>query len=108
MNSKVTMSVAPLNVLAIDVASTNFAGRSFIGFDSERNEFWRTEMGVLGGIMRQTSRDGEHFNGKSTRGGKWEPARSVLTPVQSDGSSKDTEAITYNGITTTVVSRCTR
>jgi hypothetical protein len=66
-------------------------------------------MGVFGGIMRETSADGMNFSGKSTMDGEtWEPVRSVLTTVQSDGSSSHTEWWTRNGIQLKITSRCMR
>ncbi len=62
---KVTFSAAPRNVLQIDVSSPQFEGRNFIGFDSKSNQYWRTEMGVFGGILRETFTDGVNFCGNS-------------------------------------------
>ncbi len=106
--SKVTFSVAPQNALLIKVSNPQFEGRNFIGFDSKSNQYWRTEMGVFGGIMRETSADGINFSGQSTMGGAWEPVRSVLSAVQADGSSTDTEWWTRNGTELTFTNRCTR
>jgi hypothetical protein len=105
---KITFSIAPQNVLQIEASNPQFEGRNFIGFNSKSNRYWRTEMGVFGGIMRETSADGTNFSGKSTMGETWEPVRSVLTAVQADGSSSDTEWWTRNGIELTFTSRCTR
>jgi len=109
---KVTFSVAPQNVLLIEVSSPQFAGRNFIGFDSKSNQYWRTEMGVFGGILRETSTDGVNFSGvnlggpQATGSGTF-PVRSVLT-VEPDGSSTDTEVFARNGSEVTFKSRCTR
>lgn len=108
ITSTVSMSVVPQNVILIEVSSAGFAGRSFIGFDARSSSYWRTEMGVFGGIMRQNSGDGIHFSGKSTMGGEWGPATSVLTAVAADGSTSDMEDIANNGVQTVTVSRCTR
>lgn len=106
---RVTFGVAPQNVLLIEVSSPQFASRNFIGFDSKSNQYWRTEMGVFGGIMRETSGDGTHFSGKSTLDGeKWEAVRSVLTAVQADGTSSDTEWWSRNGVELKIASRCRR
>ena len=105
--STVSFTATSQNVLHIEVSSPQFAAHSFVGFDSKSNQYWRTEMGVFGGIMRETSADGTNFSGKSTMGETWEPVRSVLTTVQADGSSSDTEW-TRNGIELTFTSRCMR
>jgi len=105
---KVTFSIAPQNVLLIEVSSLQFAGRNFIGFDSKSNQYWRTEMGVFGGLMRETSADGTNFSGKSSLGETWESVRSVLTTVQPDETSSDTEWWARNGTELTFTSRWTR
>src|SRR5215470_12635036 len=78
----VTFGVAAQNVLLIEASNSQVAGRNFIGFDSKLNQYWRTEMGVFGGIMRETSADGTNFSRKSMMGETWEPVRSVLATVQ--------------------------
>ncbi len=44
------------------MSGPEFAARNFIGFDAKSNQYWRTEMGVFGGIMRETSSDGVNFS----------------------------------------------
>lgn len=106
--ASVTFTNAPRNVLAIEVSGTQFAARNFIGFDAKSNQYWRTEMGVYGGIMRETSADGVNFSGTSTMGNGWEPVRSILTPVQPDGTSSDTEFFTRDGVELKITSVCKR
>jgi len=69
----VTFIIVPQNVMAIEVSSPQFAGRNFIGFDAKSNQYWRTEMGVYGGIMRETSTNGVNFSGTSTMSSGWQP-----------------------------------
>ncbi len=108
----VTFTKAPQNVMAVEVSSPQFAARNFIGFDAKSNQYWRTEIGVYGGIMRETSADGVNFSGISsattTMGSGWEPVRSILAPVQPDGTTSDTEFFTRNGVELKITSVCKR
>ncbi len=110
--ASVSFTTAPRNVLAIEVSSPQFAARNFIGFDTKSNQYWRTEMGIYGGIMRETSDDGVNFSGISsattTMGSGWEPVHSILSPVQPDGTSSDTEFYTRNGVELKITSVCKR
>jgi hypothetical protein len=93
--------------MAIEVSTHQFAGRNFIGFDVKSNQYWRTEMGNFGGIMRETSSDGMNFSGKDAMGGESGPAQSVLK-IEADGSWTDTENFTRTGTQRTVKLPCTR
>ncbi len=107
----VTFVVAPQNVLEIVVSGPNFAARNFIGFDAKSSQYWRTEMGVFGGILRETSSDGVNFSGLNLGGPQAKgsapfPIRSVMT-VAPDGRSSDlTEEFPDNNVT--LIHRCTR
>jgi ketosteroid isomerase-like protein len=89
----VTFVIAPQNVLEIVISGPDFAARNFIGFDAKSNQYWRTEMGVFAGILRETSNDGVNFSGLNlggpqARGTEPFPIRSVMT-VPPDGKSSD-------------------
>jgi ketosteroid isomerase-like protein len=89
----VTFVIAPQNVLEIVISGPDFAARNFIGFDAKSNQYWRTEMGVFGGILRETSNDGVNFSGLNlggpqARGTAPFPIRSVMT-APPDGKSSD-------------------
>ncbi len=105
--------VAPQNVLEIVVSGPAFAARSFIGFDAKSGRYWRTEMGVFGGIMRETSTDGLNFSGVNiggpqARGSGAFPVRSTLT-VEPDGRSTDlTEHFPRTPKDLTLKNHCTR
>ncbi len=101
--------VAPKNVLEIVVSGPDFAARNFIGFDAKSNQYWRTEMGVFGGILRETSIDGVNFSGLNiggpqAKGSEPFPIRSVMTVAPS--ASDLTEVFQDTGVT--VIHRCTR
>ncbi len=107
----VTFVVAPQNVLEIVVSGPGFAARNFIGFDAKSNEYWRTEMGVFGGIMRETSSDGVNFSGLDMGGPQARdstpfPVRSVMT-VGADGTSSDLTEV-FPATNVTLKHRCTR
>lgn len=107
----VTFVVAPQNVLEIVVSGADFAARNFIGFDAKSNQYWRTEMGVFGGILRETSSDGVNFSGLNfggpqAKGSAPFPIRSIMT-VGPDGRSSDlTEEFPDSKVR--LIHRCTR
>ncbi len=104
---------APRNVLEIVVSGPEFAARSYIGFDASSSQYWRTEMGVFGGIMRETSSDGINFSGLNlggpqARGRPTFPVRSILTVGPHGRSSDLTDIFPGTGKDLRFRNHCTR
>ncbi len=75
------------------------------------SSYWRTEMGVFGGILRETSSDGVNFTGLDIGGPQAKdsspfPIRSLMT-VAPDGRSSDLTEI-FPDTNVTLIHRCTR